>query len=473
MALPVLGDPVKSKGVVVFSGGSAANSLVDVFKKVAGRRECSLSYVIPISDNGGSTSELIRVFGGPGIGDLRSRLVRLIPENGDPERAAIKAFFNHRLCLDPYEARHEWLDIVEARHSLWNGISSEKKELIRSFLNMLNLEIVKRLRPTSTFNFSSASIGNLFLTGARLFSGSLESAIYLLSSICGVPSNTSVLPAINTNFSHHISAALANGTVITGQNAISHPSEPTALPDVASPDTQETEDHDIIEDANLPGSLPMLRKQNIIFSKTDEEDLPARIDRIWYINPYGQEIRPPANPKVLSSIKEDCQAIVYSIGSLYTSIIPSLILRGVGAAISETPAVRHKILILNSTIDRETGPSSEPFSAVEFVAAIAKAGAESKARGGADMITPGEYRRYVTHVIHLDGPDTPVVDRASLSALGIETVRLYGRRVGCGGGKGDGFLRYDENALTQALEVVIGGGKDLRADRSRRNTLDN
>ena len=29
--------------------------------------------VIPISDNGGSSSELIRVFGGPGIGDVRSK----------------------------------------------------------------------------------------------------------------------------------------------------------------------------------------------------------------------------------------------------------------------------------------------------------------------------------------------------------------------------------------------------------------
>ena len=32
-----------------------------------------LSYVIGISDNGGSTSEILRVFGGPGIGDVRSR----------------------------------------------------------------------------------------------------------------------------------------------------------------------------------------------------------------------------------------------------------------------------------------------------------------------------------------------------------------------------------------------------------------
>ena len=60
------------RGIVVFSGGSAANSLVDVFKAVRETKDCPLSYVIPISDNGGSSSELIRVFGGPGIGDVRS-----------------------------------------------------------------------------------------------------------------------------------------------------------------------------------------------------------------------------------------------------------------------------------------------------------------------------------------------------------------------------------------------------------------
>ena len=57
---------LKAKGIVVFSGGSAANNLVDVFKDVSNTRLCPLSYVIPISDNGGSSSELIRVFGGPG-----------------------------------------------------------------------------------------------------------------------------------------------------------------------------------------------------------------------------------------------------------------------------------------------------------------------------------------------------------------------------------------------------------------------
>ncbi len=54
------------RGIVVFGGGTATNSLVDVFENLRRSRNCSLQYIIPISDNGGSSSELIRVFGGPG-----------------------------------------------------------------------------------------------------------------------------------------------------------------------------------------------------------------------------------------------------------------------------------------------------------------------------------------------------------------------------------------------------------------------
>jgi hypothetical protein len=44
----------------------ATNILVDVFTNLAQANNSVLNYVIPISDNGGSSSELIRVFGGPG-----------------------------------------------------------------------------------------------------------------------------------------------------------------------------------------------------------------------------------------------------------------------------------------------------------------------------------------------------------------------------------------------------------------------
>ncbi|EKD19926.1 uncharacterized protein L3040_002393 [Drepanopeziza brunnea f. sp. 'multigermtubi'] len=496
--------------IVVFSGGSAANNLVDVFGKVAEDKGCSLSYIIPISDNGGSSSELIRVFGGPGIGDVRSRLVRLIPEDpSSPETTAIKTLFNHRLSPDPSLARVEWLNIVESRHLLWTSISSEKRELIRSLLNTINLEIVKRLRPTSSFNFQSASVGNLFLTGARLFTGSFESAIYLLGAITGVPSNINVIPAINSNFSHHISAGLQDGTHITGQNAISHPSAPSAPPpnptnfssetnteeetidggeemSLTSPTmlhhrtlSTELSEHELIEDANLPGSLPTLRKQYISFAKTHTADLPSRIERIWYINPYGQEIRPAPNPKVISSISES-SAIIYSIGSLYTSIIPCLILRDVGSSIASTAKnndgnAKYKILILNGSLDRETRAGGVDFTARDFVAAIAEACASSRgdARGKAGVEVGVEgWREYVTHVIHLQGDGTPHVEREVLMRAGIEVVRIYGRKQEKGEGDGGGGMVYDGAALGQALAAIIGGKqKKAPGMQNRRNTM--
>lgn len=72
MSTPAIINGVQKRKVVVFSGGSAANNLVDLFNQVIENNNYSLTYIIPISDNGGSSSELIRVFGGPGIGDVRS-----------------------------------------------------------------------------------------------------------------------------------------------------------------------------------------------------------------------------------------------------------------------------------------------------------------------------------------------------------------------------------------------------------------
>ncbi|CAK7204540.1 hypothetical protein SEUCBS139899_007298 [Sporothrix eucalyptigena] len=534
-----------ANGICVFSGGTAANSLVDAFSAVVehltsggdtgeAKRErrtppCSLTYVIPISDNGGSSSELIRFFGGPSVGDVRSRLVRLIPtgddegsdangNGGTSERAALRALFEHRLCTsDPNQARTEWLDIVEARHLLWTFIPSATRELIRAVLNTLNLEIVKRARPsTSVFNFAGASVGNLFLTGARLFSGSFEAAIYLLSLLCGIPDHVTVLPAINSNFTHHISAGLVDGATIAGQVNISHPSLPTSLPDggqltvegTATLDdaAQAAESNEVpfaggvsagavlrqnlkmrarastavdFEDATLPGSLPSLRQPQIAFSKEDEEDLPSRISRIWYINPYGHEIRPQANPKALAALQK-AEAIIYSIGSLYTSIIPSLVLRGVGAAIAQEgnaqAAHRKKVLILNSRLDRETGPHSDAMTAADFVRAIVAACKQS--RSDFSPVQDSECQKYVTHLVYLeptpgreDGPgnghQAPAVDEKALGRLGLRCVVVPSQASRQQQHDGPGAAvakkameRYDQAALTQALKQLVDGSWD-------------
>ncbi|KAL9603049.1 MAG: hypothetical protein Q9219_001413 [cf. Caloplaca sp. 3 TL-2023] len=502
--------------IVVLSGGTAANSLVDVFNDLIEKNNCTLSYIIPISDNGGSSSELIRVFGGPGIGDVRSRLVRLIP----PSNAGILHLFNHRLPSSPSAASAEFLTLLDLTSPLYKPIPTPQALLIRSILSHLHLEILKRTRsPTSTFNFQSASIGNLFLTGARLFSGSFESAIYLFAIIGGVDeSRTAVLPAVVSNFTHHICAGLEDGTVITGQNAISHPSAPTALPGSSSSSSsssssgeekekeEEEESHAPtypLEDATLPGSIPSLRPSFLTAQKSHPEPpLPAPIRRIWYINPYGQEMHPSPNPNAVAAVRA-ADAVIYSIGSLYTSLMPILILRGVGEAVERGP--RWKVLVLNGSEDRETLGSG---GAVGFVRAVVRgclthlhgqpsdttASSAAAAADGTQKYgthshdhdldpdfhpsSSSTVRRFLTHIVYIDHPSAPHVDKDVLASWGVECVRCYGRK-----GE-DGKMRYDGKGLGQALGWILGGWKGGGGEeggggggggvlgRSRRNTVE-
>ena len=61
---------------------------------------------------------------------------------------------------------------TKIKNRLWKLISNEKKEAIRGFLTSFHFEVLKRAH--KRFNFRNGSIGNFFLTGARLFFGSLE-----------------------------------------------------------------------------------------------------------------------------------------------------------------------------------------------------------------------------------------------------------------------------------------------------------
>lgn len=60
------------------------------------------------------------MLGGPSIGDLRSRLTRLINSDGHDsnERVAIKELLSYRLTSvgDEHVIRDEWAMIVEGRH---------------------------------------------------------------------------------------------------------------------------------------------------------------------------------------------------------------------------------------------------------------------------------------------------------------------------------------------------------------------
>lgn len=62
----LLDSPEDETSFVVISGGTGCNSICPAF----GRSAC---YILPVSDDGGSSSEIIRVLGGPSIGECRGK----------------------------------------------------------------------------------------------------------------------------------------------------------------------------------------------------------------------------------------------------------------------------------------------------------------------------------------------------------------------------------------------------------------
>ncbi|KAL5997918.1 hypothetical protein ACLOJK_008852 [Asimina triloba] len=92
--------------LLVFSGGTAFNGIVEELKKFTTR----VTHVLPVSDDGGSTAEIVRVLegtqldryvaGGPAVGDIRSRCLRLSDER-TAEAIAVRRLLGHRLSIDP------------------------------------------------------------------------------------------------------------------------------------------------------------------------------------------------------------------------------------------------------------------------------------------------------------------------------------------------------------------------------------
>lgn len=407
----------ESTPILVVSGGTGCNSICSAF----GRQAC---YVLPVSDNGGSSAEIIRVLGGPSIGDIRSRLIRLIPDMPSTSPlGAIRTLLGHRIppSLSEDEARAQWREIVEGHSVLWKGIPADRKETIRGFLVYFEGEVLKRA--DKLFSFRNGSVGNYFLAGAQHFFRSLPSAIFLFSSI--TTSQAVILPVIVTNHTVTIAAKLANEMTLVGQCEISHP-----VGDVTPRVTFEDDGEEL-----------EVQTGNSVFTKdaVGTEALPAPITKLFYINAYGQETYPKPNPEFLQKIKES-ELLIYSCGSLWTSIIPCLALRGVAQTIASSHTLRAKVLLLNSKNDRET----EGYTALDYLSAIVRTLNESDART-ASARPPSAY---VTHLVYLANSSV-AVDVTAIEVMGVRCVCVEGSEY-----DSEGVARFDTEAVHAALREL-------------------
>ncbi|KAF8876805.1 hypothetical protein CPB85DRAFT_1378555 [Mucidula mucida] len=389
---------------VVLSGGTGGNAICSAFGNAC--------YVLPVSDDGGSSSEIIRVIGGPSIGDIRSRLIRLIPpaSPGSP--------------LDAIP-REEWRDIVEGTSKLWQGIPNDRKETIRGFLVYFESELLKRAH--KNFTFVNGSIGNYFLAAAQGFFRSLPSAVFLFSSITNSQAN--ILPVIVTNHTVTIAAELENGERLVGQCEISHPVSGPSIVGFSEPD---------------PWSPVETQRQNVMFEaagKSTYEPLASRINKLFYINAYGMEIHPSPNPDYLSSLSSH-DVLVYSCGSLWTSIIPCLALRGVASAIARSTPFGQK---LNAKNDRET----HGYTAEDYILAVtrtlnAQYQRQTYGLGSANTIYP--ISAFITDCIHVDVKRITVCFVECLLALGVRCTQVQ---------TDGGDLKFEAGSVRQVIDTIL------------------
>lgn len=391
--------------LLVFSGGTAFNGVVEELKKLTTR----VAHVLPVSDDGGSTAEIVRVLGGPAVGDIRSRCLRLSDES-TAEALAVKRLLGHRLPIDALQAKSEWYEIVEGNHSLWKGVSLPYRETILAFLIYFQNQILRR--SSESFCFSNGSIGNFFFAGARIFFQSLDAAIFLFSRVSDIPSESLVLPVVSTNDRLTLGCELWDGTIIRGQNEISHPT------------------NRFMEPINKGCSYV--------------QTLPSRIKRVFYMSSEGRnllhEVFPIVNPIALEQLgKVDC--IVYAMGSLFTSVCPSLVLLGIGESISTRSCP--KVLLLNGSHDRETAG----LSASCFVTAITDA--LNRTYGDPDNCLKNLPSEYINALLVPKDGQIPV-DVQSLAAQGIFRVitvdTIHDSKVG---------VIFDPKSLIEALADLI------------------
>jgi 2-phospho-L-lactate transferase/gluconeogenesis factor (CofD/UPF0052 family) len=164
------------------------------------------------------------------------------------------------------------------------------------------------------------------------------------------------------------------------------------------------------------------------------------------MNSYGHEVHPSPNPDYIASISST-GILIYSCGSLWTSIIPCLALKGVAQAIACSRSLRAKVFLLNSVNDRET----DCYTAMDYINAITRTmntSYSSKPYGLGYTSTTYPVSAFITHLVHLKGSSV-TVDVKRITSLGVGCVQVTGHS------DTQGQPRFDANCVREAMDQIL------------------
>ncbi len=282
-------------GIVFFSGGTALAGLSGKLAEV--NPECS--YIITTFDSGGSSATLRNIFDMPAVGDIRNRLLS-IADTSDPEKADIVKLLNTRFpqYADKKELTGELQQLANGTHPLMEDLSDVVRKIL-SNLFALFLEL-----SADEFDPARACLGNILLAaGFMVHKRVLAPPIAQFSRLVRA---RGIVRAASLD-SGHLAVRLQNGEIIAGQH---------------------------------------------LFTGKEVSPVPSPIDGMWTCSdiddPWPRSVH--ASSLAMMLIKE-ADLIVYPMGSFYSSILASLIPKGMGQAVSRNSCP--KIFIPNLGYDPE------------------------------------------------------------------------------------------------------------------------
>lgn len=263
------------KRIVLFSGGSACRSI----NVALCQNGAEVTRVVPAWDSGGSSKVIREQLAILSVGDIRQALMTMA--HGEGCAGDVVKVCNARLSanLGLDDARKEFLFYAQGRHPLLERMEPGLRGAILNYLNTFAASV------GHDFDFSHGSVGNFILTGACLaHDGDVNTAIFVFRKLCGIRGN--VWPSSCDN-DLVLSARLKDGRRLTPQDVIT---------------SMAPEDSKIgIAEVEL-----------------------ARADRR----------AAAANPALLDAIAS-ADLIAFGPGSLYTSILPHLLVGGLVPAIEK------------------------------------------------------------------------------------------------------------------------------------------
>ena len=299
----------------MFSGGRGASKLLKSFDKFG----LEISVAVNAYDDGHSTGDLRQLFNILGPSDCRKNCEHLLPEN-IPFFA--RELFNLRLG-DNADLKSLCKEISWQQEKI-RELLSNKNSLLNSELLLLHCEYIKnRLsKEIEGHQLNNCSFMNLVFTSCVLQNSSFQKGIDQFCSIFGVKHEI----LVNSEDDLYLLALTQSGHVLLNESSI-----------------VEGRNSVVIDELFLLKGNEVDEARSLLGKTTDY------YERFNILRNFSTTPRP--NPALFNAIRK-ADFIVYSAGTLNSSLLPTYLTQGIVDEIKNSRA--HKILISNIGADYET-----------------------------------------------------------------------------------------------------------------------